>query len=80
MGRIRARPDIREAREAAFPNRQELDFDGLLGRAWSSSYVVHGVKDKAAFDGDLRRAFDRHERNAVIDIVYRTEVIAWSLR
>jgi SAM-dependent methyltransferase len=79
VGKIRTRAEIRDARESAFPNRQSLDFDGLLGRAWSSSYVVHGVKDKSAFDGELRRAFDLHKRKGFVDIVYRTEAIAWRL-
>lgn len=79
VGRIRASAEIRDARESAFPNRQSLDFDALLGRAWSSSYVVHGVKDRAAFEADLKSAFERHQARGRVDFVYRTEVIAWRL-
>jgi hypothetical protein len=69
---------VRDAREAVFSNRQSLDLKGILGRAWSSSYVVHGVKDRAAFDADLKAAFGRHQRGGSVDFVYRTEVIAWT--
>jgi SAM-dependent methyltransferase len=79
VSKIRAHPEIREPREAAFPYRQSMDFDGVLGRAWSSSYVVHGVKDRVAFDGELRSAYDRHQRAGTVNFVYRTEVIAWRL-
>ena len=76
---IRKHPEARDPRGAAFPNRQTMDFEGVLGRAWSSSYVVHGVKDRAAFDADLKAAFDRHQRGGVVDFIYRTEVVAWRL-
>jgi SAM-dependent methyltransferase len=77
--RVRAHPEVEDPREAAFSNRVLMDFDGVLGRAWSSSYVVHGVKDKTRFDAELKSAFDRHQRNGAVPFVYRTEVIAWRL-
>jgi len=77
VARIRALPQVKDAREAVFANRQSLDFAGILGRAWSSSYVVHGVKDRASFDADLKTAFERHQEKGAVDFVYRTEVIAW---
>ncbi|HZL73515.1 MAG TPA: methyltransferase domain-containing protein, partial [Planctomycetota bacterium] len=77
VGKIRAHPEVRDPREAGFACTQTLDFDGVLGRAWSSSYVVHGVKDRAAFDSDLKSAYDRHQKRGAVDFIYRTEVIAW---
>lgn len=77
--RIRASPEIVDVRDADFENRQLLDWEGVLGRAWSSSYVVHGVKNRGAFDGELARAFERHQKNGVVEFVYKTEAIAWRL-
>jgi SAM-dependent methyltransferase len=77
VGRLRGHPEVRQPKEAAFPNHQLLDFDGLLGRAWSSSYVVHGVRNRTDFDAAIKAAFDRHQKNGTVDFVYRTEVIAW---
>jgi hypothetical protein len=48
-----ARPELRDVREGEFAYSQTFDRDGLFGRAYSSSYVVHGIADHAAFDGAL---------------------------
>jgi SAM-dependent methyltransferase len=56
---------------------QELDLDGVLGRAWSSSYVVHGVTDRAAFDRALTEAFLAHARGGRVELAYETQALAW---
>lgn len=77
--RIRNSREILEPREAEFTNRQAFDLEGLLGRAGSSSYVVHGVKDRAPFDAALNDLFDRHQKNGLVEFLYRTVAIAWKL-
>ena len=64
-------------KEAEFPNAQILDREGLLGRACSSSYVAHGVADKAAFARELDRVFDHHQKDGTVTFDYRTVVVAW---
>jgi SAM-dependent methyltransferase len=64
--------------EAAFPNAQRLDREGLHGRAWSASYVVHGVDDAAGFDRALDDLFDRFAQDGAVTFVYETLAIAWS--
>jgi SAM-dependent methyltransferase len=62
----------------SFPHAQRLDLDGLIGRAWSSSYVVHGVEDRAAFDDALRATFDAHAADATVELRYETAVFYWT--
>lgn len=65
------------AREAEFDNSQTLDREGFFGRVYSSSYVVHGVKDRASFDRALEDLFARYSPGGRITWVYRTIAIAW---
>ena len=61
---------------AEFPNRQTFDFEGLLGRVVSSSYLPNkGDPDYPTLVGELRELFDRHQRSGTIDFEYRTR--AW---
>jgi SAM-dependent methyltransferase len=64
---------------AEFTNQQVLDCDGLLGRAYSSSCVKHGVADRAGFEHELRGLFDRRQRGGVIELQYRTVALCWRL-
>lgn len=77
---IRASPEIEELREAAFGNAQALDRKGFFGRANSSSYVAHGLRDRAAFDAALGELFDRHQAGGQVSLRYRAVVYAWRLR
>ena len=61
----------------AFDHHQEMDLEGLLGRAWSSSYVVHGVEDAPAFDAALTAVFEAHQREGRVRLGYRTLGWAW---
>ncbi len=75
LARTRSHPLVRDLREHEVPHRQVLDREGLFGRAWSSSYVVHGLADRAAFDAELSDLFDRHQRGGRVTIPYRTVVL-----
>jgi len=60
-------------REFTVPNKQVLDFDALIGRAASASYLPS--KDDPAFEimkQDLRRVFDEHQRDGRITLIYAT--------
>jgi hypothetical protein len=72
LAALRARPEPRDLREAQFTYAQTFDRDGLFGRAYSSSYVVHGVADHAAFAASLGALFDRHAQDGAIEFSYRT--------
>lgn len=63
-----------------FPNAQLLDLDGVLGRAWSSSYVVHGVEDREGFDAALAEAFRVHAVEGRVELQYKTSLYAWRPR
>jgi ubiquinone/menaquinone biosynthesis C-methylase UbiE len=68
---------VGEVKESEIPNAQFLDREGLRGRAFSSSYVAHGVADKEAFARELDRVFDHHQRDGKVTFDYRTIVVAW---
>jgi SAM-dependent methyltransferase len=73
----RLRSELSGEAERAWPHHQLLDLDGVVGRAWSSSYVAHGVKDRAAFDAAMTDAFHRHAIAGKVTLHYRTVAIAW---
>lgn len=72
---------IRAAEPTAFTHTlrhtQRLDRRGVRGRAWSSSYVAHGVADAAGFDAALDTLFDAHADAGFVEMAYRVEVVAW---
>jgi SAM-dependent methyltransferase len=74
---LEARPELRDVRKAEFVNAQMLDRDGLFGRAYSSSYVVHGLSDREGFDRALGEIFDRHARDGLVEFPYRCVAILW---
>jgi hypothetical protein len=71
---------VADTSEAEFPNRQLLDREGLHGRAHSSSYVVHGVAEPAAFDRALGELFDRHQTAGTVEFTYRAIAVCCRLR
>jgi SAM-dependent methyltransferase len=71
LARLRAHPWVVDPRDREVPNAQRFDFEGLCGRAWSSSYVFRGVTDREGFDAALRAVFDSHCRDGAIDLPYR---------
>jgi len=55
---------------------QSLDFEGLVGRALSSSYAPQpGHPRHAALLDALRGLFERYNRDGRVTFVYRTEVV-----
>jgi SAM-dependent methyltransferase len=77
LARLRAHPRVAAPRVFETPNAQLLDFEGLHGRAWSSSYVRHGVEDATGFDAALRALFDAHARDGSIEFRYRTKALVF---
>lgn len=65
--------------EHEFANAQSLDLEGLLGRAASSSYVRHGVADRAGFERALRSLFSRHAVDGRLTFAYRTYLLLWRI-
>lgn len=76
---IRAGAGVRDVREGEFSYGQDFDLEGLRGRAYSSSYVLHGIDDHDAFRACLREMFDRHAAAGCVRYRYRTRAIAWRL-
>jgi SAM-dependent methyltransferase len=62
-------------REFTVPNKQVLDFEALVGRAASASYLP--TKNDPGYDNmkqDLRRLFDTYQVNGLITIIYATTI------
>ena len=61
---------------SCFPYAQKLDFEGLLGRGRSSSYVpLPGTEGYERFEKSLKKTFDEFNVEGLVEIPYRTEVI-----
>lgn len=74
---IKNSPLITSIEENQCLNFQKLNFDGLIGRAYSTSYVTHGVKDHEGFRKALKKLFDRYEQKDTITFIYKTVALAW---
>lgn len=58
-----------------FPNHQELDLDGLIGRAASTSYMpAPGDPDYAPMAARLQEIFARCQDHGRVTLLYTTEV------
>ena len=79
LAALRARDELREVREAEFAHEQTFDREGLFGRAYSSSYVAHGIADHAGFDRALGEVFERHARDGRVAFAYRTLALCFRL-
>ena len=77
LAALAATPGLRDFTEAAFPYRQTFDREGLRNRAFSSSYVQHGVGDREGLVRELEALFDRHQVDGRLDFPYQTRVAAW---
>jgi SAM-dependent methyltransferase len=76
---IAAAPGVLDTREAEFAIVQRLDREGLFGRVYSSSYVIHGVADQQGFARGLEALFERHRSGGFVDMRYRTIALCWRL-
>jgi hypothetical protein len=75
--RLRTHPRVEAPRDFEAPNAQLFDFEGLRGRAWSSSYVFRGVEDREGFDAALRALFDAHAPGGVLEFPYRAVALVF---
>lgn len=61
--------------ETVFTNAQRFDWDGLHGRAMSSSYVpAEGSEGYEAFAAGLRDVFDAHSKDGFVSFEYDTRL------
>lgn len=79
LARLKRHPRVVAPRERRERHAQCFDFDALRGRAWSSSYVRHGVEDAAGFDAALRALFDAHARGGTVEFPYRTVALVFEV-
>jgi SAM-dependent methyltransferase len=79
VAQLLGHPAVTEPREKAFSVVQRLDKDGLLGRAWSSSYVVHGIDHAPGFNAALEQLFDEYNEDGAVEFRYRTVALAFEL-
>ena len=58
------------------PNEQVLDYEGLLGRLASASYMPTPADGRryTRFEREVRRLFKSHESNGRVRLVYQTNV------
>ena len=63
-----------------FTNGQRFDFDGLWGRAQSSSYSPNlGHPDYEKLKAALRELFEKYQQGGTIDFAYKTELIVGTI-
>jgi ubiquinone/menaquinone biosynthesis C-methylase UbiE len=80
LEQLRRHPRVESPRDREEPNAQRFDFEGLHGRAWSSSYIFRGVKDREGFDAALRALFDVHAQDGILEFPYRTVALVFGVR
>jgi ubiquinone/menaquinone biosynthesis C-methylase UbiE len=57
-----------------FPHEQEMDEEGMLGRAFSASYAPRAPDTVQEFAQDLRQVFVQFQRDGKVRLVYETAV------
>ncbi len=68
-----ASPLFPNVRCRTFTYRQELDPNGLIGRAMSVSYIPPGAAQQQLVS-DLQELYNRYNKNGFVYLVYRTSV------
>jgi SAM-dependent methyltransferase len=71
------RDDLVERRVHEVPHHQTFDRDGFRGRVASSSYVRHGVADRAGFDAALDALFERWAVGPTIRFDYLATAVSF---
>lgn len=74
---IKSFSGIKYFKEASFPYFQKFNLEELIGRAYSTSYVVHGVKDHDEFKKSLKKIFDKHQKKGKVEFIYKTVAALW---
>jgi ubiquinone/menaquinone biosynthesis C-methylase UbiE len=64
-------------REFLNPNVQIFDLKGLIGRAYSTSYVTEGVKRHNEFRMALTSLFNKYKSKGKVKFGYKTFAICW---
>ena len=54
-----------------------MDWPSLLGRAASSSYVIHNLADRPAFERELRALFERFAADGRVAFSYLAHGYCW---
>jgi ubiquinone/menaquinone biosynthesis C-methylase UbiE len=76
---LRTQRRVVSPRELEASNAQLFDFEGFRGRAWSSSYVIHGVTDREGFDAALRGLFDAQAHDGRVEFPYRSFALVFQV-
>jgi SAM-dependent methyltransferase len=67
-------PLFTNASRTTFTNAQELDEEGMIGRAFSASYAPREPSVVAAFTAALRQVFAAHQHSGRVTLCYETSV------
>jgi ubiquinone/menaquinone biosynthesis C-methylase UbiE len=77
LEKLKRHPRVVDTRERWETHAQRFDLEGLRGRAWSSSYILRGVKDRDGFDAALAALHETHVRDGVVEFSYRTVALVF---
>jgi SAM-dependent methyltransferase len=69
-----AHPLFEAGERARFPGEQDVDEQGLIGRAFSASYAPKAPVEIEAWNEGLRRVFAAHQRDGRVTLRYETTV------
>lgn len=73
--------ESKDYREFTVANEQSLDFEGLVGRATSASYLPSkGDPGYESLEADLRKLFDDYQHDGKIILRYETVIFLGQLR
>lgn len=75
--RIMLHPGLEDRKTQAVAHHQRFDREGFFGRVWSSSYVEHGVSDRATFDEALGELFDRWSEDGSVTFDYLATAVSF---
>ena len=78
--KIRLSPLVKSLIEKRFVNSQTFDLQGIIGRAYSTSYIAHGVKHHAKFKQELTNLFHKHKHNDQVTFHYHTFAVCWKFK
>src|SRR5262245_8684154 len=67
-------PLFQDAERLVFPHGQDVDEEGMLGRAFSASYAPRRPEAAERFAAALREVFARHQQGGRVVLRYQTSV------